>query len=66
MNEKGKEQGIYIVKKGDTLYSIAKAFDLNLTELMLANPYIDVYQLQQGDELSLALQDSITSNKSHD
>ena len=66
MNEKENEQSIYIVKKGDTLYSIAKTFDLNLTELMLANPYVDVYQLQQGYEISLPLQDSDISNKSHD
>lgn len=52
MEEKGGCKGvIYQVKSGDTLYRIAKMHGIKVRDLMLANPYVDVYQLQVGDEL---------------
>ena len=52
MEEKGNCKGvIYQVKSGDTLYKIAKAYGIKVRDLMLANPYVNVYQLQIGDEL---------------
>ena len=52
MEEKKQCQGmIYQVKSGDTLYRIAKMHGIKVRDLMLANPCVNVYQLQIGDEL---------------
>lgn len=42
---------IHQVKNGDTLYKIARMHGVKVRDLMLANPYVNVYQLQVGDEL---------------
>ena len=42
---------IHVVKQGDTLYKIAQEHDVNLFELMSLNPYVNVYNLQIGDEI---------------
>lgn len=44
---------IYIVKKGDSLYKIAKEYGITVNELMRANPYINVYNMQIGEELCI-------------
>ncbi len=44
---------VYVVKDGDTLYKIAKEYDLKLIDVLKANPYVNVYNLQAGDELCL-------------
>lgn len=44
---------IHIVKKGDTLYLLSRRYHVPLTEIMYANPYVDIYNLQIGDELSI-------------
>ena len=51
-NEKIRCRGIlHIVKKGDTLYKIAKKYGVPLSRVMYANPYVDVYNLQIGSEI---------------
>ena len=49
----GYEHKIHIVKKGDTLYLIAKQYGVKVTAVIFANPYADVYNLQPGDELCI-------------
>lgn len=44
---------IYKVESGDTLYSISRKYDLRVRELMLANPFVNVYNLQVGEELCI-------------
>lgn len=44
---------IYKVESGDTLYSISRKYDLRVRELILANPFVNVYNLQVGDELCI-------------
>lgn len=44
---------VYVVKEGDTLYKIAKEYDLKLIDVLRFNPYVNVYNLQVGDELCL-------------
>ena len=44
---------VYIVKKGDTLYDIAREYDVKLFDIMRLNPYINVYNLQIGDEICI-------------
>lgn len=44
---------IYRVEKGDTLYSISRKYNLRVRDLMRANPFVNVYQLQIGEELCI-------------
>ncbi len=41
----------YVIKQGDTLYSISRRFNAPIALLLKANPYVEVYSLQVGDEL---------------
>ena len=40
-------------KKGDTLYKLGKKYGVTVSALLFANPYINVYNLQIGDELCI-------------
>ena len=42
---------VHIVKKGDTLYQLAITYDVKLFDIMRLNPYLNVYNLQIGDEV---------------
>lgn len=44
---------IYIVEQGDTLYKIAKKYRLRVSDLLKSNPYVNVYNLQIGEELCI-------------
>lgn len=44
---------IYKVESGDTLYSISRKYDLRVRDIMSANPFVNVYHLQVGDELCI-------------
>ncbi|NLK63819.1 MAG: peptidoglycan DD-metalloendopeptidase family protein, partial [Tissierellia bacterium] len=47
------EEKKYIVEKGDSFWSIAEYFDMDLDELILANSEADPETIQIGDELNL-------------
>lgn len=53
------EQRIHKVIAGDNFWDIAEANDLNVQELMEANPGIDEKRLQIGTELSLIVSDPL-------
>lgn len=44
---------LYKVKQNDTLYSISRKYDLRVRDLMRANPFVNVYNLQVGEELCI-------------
>ena len=44
---------IYTIKKGDTLYSLSTRFQVPLARILRANPYIDIYNLQIGDQICI-------------
>ena len=44
---------IHTIEKGDTLYKIGKKYEVRVSALLFANPYVDVYNLQPGDELCI-------------
>ena len=52
---------IHVVKKGDTMYKIAKMHHVTVSDLMYENPYVNVYQLQPGDEICVPV--SARANK---
>ncbi|AAO35211.1 M14 family metallopeptidase [Clostridium tetani] len=42
---------VYTIRPGDTFYKIAKKYNTNLYSILLANPNIDPYNLQVGNEI---------------
>lgn len=44
---------VYKVENGDTLYSISRKYNLRVRDLMQSNPFVNVYNLQVGDELCI-------------
>ena len=44
---------IHVVIEGDTLYKISQYHHVSVTDILLANPYVNVYNLQIGDELCI-------------
>ncbi|RDU23153.1 LysM peptidoglycan-binding domain-containing protein [Anaerosacchariphilus polymeriproducens] len=44
---------IHVIERGDTLYNIGKKYGVTVADLMYYNPYVDIYNLQIGDELCI-------------
>lgn len=44
---------VHVVKSGDTLYKLARQYDVKLFDIMRLNPYVNVYNLQVGDEICI-------------
>jgi L,D-transpeptidase ErfK/SrfK len=57
------EVSSYTVKKNESLYSIARKFDLSITELQAANPGVDPYKPKPGTELKIAAMHLLPSIK---
>lgn len=49
------EGKIHVVKAGDSLYSISRMHKVPLGMVLRANPYVDVYNLQVGDEICVPM-----------
>lgn len=50
----GSCQGlIHVVEKGDTLYRLSRYYHVSVSQIMYENPYVDIYNLQVGDELCI-------------
>lgn len=43
----------YVIKEGDTLYKISRTYEVSVSDLIMANPYINVYNLQINDEICI-------------
>lgn len=44
---------VHVIEAGDTLYKLARKYDVKLFDLMRLNPYVNVYNLQIGDEICI-------------
>ncbi len=44
---------LHIVEKGDTLYHLSRRYQVPLWAILAANPYINIYCLQVGDEICI-------------
>ena len=42
---------IHVIKAGDTLYTLSRKYHVPLMQIMYANPFVDIYNLQVGDEI---------------
>lgn len=46
--------GLYhVIEQGDTLYRLGKQYRVSVSDIMQANPYVDVYNLQIGETLCI-------------
>ena len=43
----------YIIRKGDSLYSISKQYRVPVSAIINANPFVNVYNLQVGEVICL-------------
>jgi LysM repeat protein len=44
---------LHTVEKGDTLYLLGKRYQVGVSALIYANPFVDVYNLQVGDQICI-------------
>jgi hypothetical protein len=42
-----------VIEQGDTLYKLGKRYGVTVSALLFANPWVNVYNLQIGDELCI-------------
>ncbi len=43
----------HVIRKGDTLYKLSKQYHVKVSALILANPFVNIYNLQVGDEICI-------------
>lgn len=53
----------HVIRQGDTLYNISREYSVPLPLLFKANPFVDVYNLQIGDELCIPVLRRIDSGR---
>jgi LysM repeat protein len=53
---------VYVIKSGDTLYSISRENNVPIALILRANPYADIYNLQVDDELCIPVMNQVTWN----
>lgn len=46
---------MHIIQRGDTLYSISRRYDIPISTIFRANPFVEIYNLQVGEELCIPL-----------
>ena len=54
---KNYHQHIHVITKGDTLYLLARKYDVKIMDIIRLNPYINVYNLNIGDEVHIRTTD---------
>lgn len=53
MNQRYCNGMIHVIKKGDNLYQLSRRYRVPLALILRANPYVDVYNLQIGQEICI-------------
>lgn len=46
---------IHVIKQGDNLYQLSRKYRVPLALILRANPYVDVYNLQVGQEICIPM-----------
>lgn len=44
---------LHTIEKGDTLYRIGQKYQVKVSALIFANPYLNMYNLQIGDQICI-------------
>ncbi len=44
---------LHVIKAGETLYSISRMYNVSVSEIMRANPYVNVYNLRINDQICI-------------
>ncbi len=52
-NKNGCSGPVHVVEPGDTLYGIAQKYHTRVRVLLDLNPFVDIYNLQPGDEICI-------------
>lgn len=47
--------GIHLIQEGDTLYSLSRQYNVPLSLIFRANPFVEIYNLRIGDELCIPM-----------
>jgi len=55
----------YVIKKGDTFYNLAQKHKISINDLVMANPYVNPYNLSVGQTICIPRLWSIYSNKKY-
>lgn len=53
MNQRYCNGMIHVIKQGDNLYQLSRRYRVPLALILRANPYVDVYNLQPGQEICI-------------
>ena len=55
MNQRFCNGMVHVIKEGETLYQLSRMYRIPVALLMRANPYVDVYNLQPGQEICIPM-----------
>ena len=53
MNKRYCNGMVHVIKQGETLYQLSRKYRVPLALILRANPYVDVYNLQVGQEICI-------------
>lgn len=53
MNRRYCNGMVHVIKQGETLYQLSRRYRVPLALILRANPYVDVYNLQVGQEICI-------------
>ncbi len=53
MNRRFCNGMVHVIKEGENLYQLSRAYRVPLALILRANPYVDVYNLQVGQEICI-------------
>ena len=54
---------VHVIQKGDTLYGLARKYDVQIFDIMRLNPYLNVYNLQIGDEVCIPAMNDVSDRQ---
>ena len=55
MNQRFVNGMIHVIQKGENLYQLSRKYRVPLALILRANPYVDVYNLQPGQEICIPM-----------